>query len=250
MPIWGGGGGAAAGAIGSTLAERIAQFAPHIFYTLDETSGTTATDDRAEQDATYIGTPSLNQTGIVDSVGCPDFDGTDDGIRLPVAFEAGGHAVAVYAVIEPDALSGKQVIWKAGGTANGWVFYLDGANLAISNTDSSGVDANVVGGTTLSVDTVYHVVGVLTMRGTAAVYVNGVVDGVSVQPAEIDGLLATGTDDSTIGTANDASAAGTRFGDNTTSSTAWYNGKISHVALFPHVLKDWEIKALYDGTIL
>jgi hypothetical protein len=60
-------------------ADVILADSPHVYYRLEEPSGTDAdnAEGTAARDGTYVGSPTLDQAGVADSK-CPTFDGSDD----------------------------------------------------------------------------------------------------------------------------------------------------------------------------
>ena len=58
-------------------------------YEMHDTSGTTCTDSHGSNNGTYVGTPSLDQTGHIDK--CVDFNGTSQYVTLPVGARPNGN---------------------------------------------------------------------------------------------------------------------------------------------------------------
>lgn len=243
------GGGPPAG----TYRERAEALGPFAHWPLDETSGTTAENQRdlldidTTLDGTYAGSPSLNQSGIdPEGTGCPDFDGTDDAIALDGMFAYRETAtVTVAGWIQPDDVATNQVVIEFGGAGNGYNVHIgdDGALHAMTwtgNTIRGDVEYSI------SADTTYHFVAVFGMiGGRVSLYVNGVfvgTDGANMS----DTITVDGSAEGGIG----ASDNDTRFHDNSTASGVGghFDGKLSQLSWYQRGLGDWEALYLYDAT--
>lgn len=229
-------------------ADRIEHTAPTWYWKLDETSGTTANESiGGVNDSTYAGaSPTLNATGInPDGDGCPDFNGSDDIVNLPgdINFKNWGDAIGftIGLWFNADSLSGVQQLFEQGGVTTGVGIQLDGTTLyAYGWSGGSAEVATSVA--SLSASTTYFVVGVFDKVGKIIrLYLDGVHE--DSQGASTQGADWGGGDDGGIGGVNGSA----RDYDGTSTTTNFYDGRISSVAVWSRVLPGWEVKYLYDG---
>ncbi|MDM3849924.1 MAG: transporter substrate-binding domain-containing protein [Aphanizomenon gracile PMC627.10] len=104
---------------------------------LNESSGTTATNIGTLGTAvngTYVGSPTLNNPGLVAGSTGVKFDGVNDGIAIPDHNNINLLATTARSIelwFKADDLTGKQVIYEEGGTGSGLNIYLDGDQLKL-----------------------------------------------------------------------------------------------------------------------
>jgi len=221
---------------------------PIAYWKLDETSGTTATNDGSlgtSANATYIGGHTKGEASIA--------GGTGTSVLFSGGYVSPGHVNGInrsgpftQKTIElwfrANSVAGRQVLFEQGGGIRGLNIYLDGADLYVAGwnraNDDGGGPAAPWGTPTpifvtlfgaVTTNTEYHVVLVMNgdssgTNGTITGYLNGVPFG---QQTGV-GLLWN-HNPAVIGDAT----AGTRFHDNNTeTNNRDFDGHIDEVALY------------------
>ena len=198
------------------------------YWRLDEPSGVVAFDYKSTLDGAYVGSPTLNQTGLIASEAtgkCTQFDGTNDSVDIPDAASL-DLTSAISVEFWVDATSafpaddtvvqkgGAWSFWSAGGALR---FEVDGAN-----------SAERPGGATPSGK--YHVVGTYD-RTTVRLYLNGVEVATGAATAAI------------IATANPMAV-----GRDTGGAPLYFAGKISDVAVYSVALAPATVLAHYNAA--
>ena len=117
----------------TTYTTEVLADSPYLYWKLDETSGTTATDSSGNsRSGTYTNSPTLNQTALINEGKSVDFDGTNDYCKytLPSNF-TGSFTMECW--INSDTYASYPGVFGA-WTANSNGNY--GTNLQLSNTGS------------------------------------------------------------------------------------------------------------------
>lgn len=223
---------------------------PIAYWRLGEVSGSTA-DNLGSLgsvvDAIYSGDPLLGTSGLIghDNTAV-NFDGVDDGVLIPdnssINTGSSYSQKTIELTFSADTVSGTQILYEQGGTANGLNIYLEDNQLNL------GVWASNSGewlSYEISANTTYHVVLVFN-AGQLTGYVNGVSIGtVSTSFTSIP----THTGDVAIARLSDD----TRF-SNTVSTTEnsgyYFNGTIDEVALYNTALSAERIEAHYEAAAI
>ncbi|MBE9248627.1 transporter substrate-binding domain-containing protein [Dolichospermum sp. LEGE 00240] len=142
---------------------------------LNESSGTTATNIGTlgtTVNGTYVGSPTLNNPGLVAGSTGVKFDGVNDGIAIPDHNNINLLATTARSIelwFKADDLTGKQVIYEEGGTGSGLNIYLDGDQLKLGAWSGN---AGEWLATQVVKDNKYHVV-LSFDQGNLTGYLNG-----------------------------------------------------------------------------
>ena len=148
---------------------------PIAHWRLNESSGTTATNIGTLGTAvngTYLGSPTLNNPGLVAGSTGVKFDGVNDGIAIPDHNNINLLATTARSIelwFKADDLTGKQVIYEEGGTGSGLYIYLDGDQLKLGAWSGN---AGEWLATQVVKDNKYHVV-LSFDQGNLTGYLNG-----------------------------------------------------------------------------
>ncbi|ALB39925.1 MULTISPECIES: LamG-like jellyroll fold domain-containing protein [Nostocales] len=121
---------------------------------------------------TYLGSPTLNNPGLVAGSTGVKFDGVNDGIAIPDHNNINLLATTARSIelwFKADDLTGKQVIYEEGGTGSGLNIYLDGDQLKLSAWSGN---AGEWLATQVVKDNKYHVV-LSFDQGNLTGYLNG-----------------------------------------------------------------------------
>jgi hypothetical protein len=159
----------------SAYAAQVLGDNPISYWRLDETSGTTAVDQKGANTGTYTSSPTLAQAGAL--LGDPDtavtFNGTSQYVNVPsnAALNPSHFTVEVWAKATGGAGTYRGIV-ASRAYPNGWVLYAAGNNLWqfwINN----GTAMVAISGGSVTLNAWTHLVG--TFDGTTArFYVNGV----------------------------------------------------------------------------
>ena len=137
--------------------------APLVYYKLDETSGTTATDSSGNGNhGTYINGPTLNIAPLIQDGRAVSFDGTNDRIDGPAVNVLGDVTVEVW--YRPSSVSG--TMWVMSHAASGeteatntsYSIRVVGGSLRMLWEDGAGANTEITPGVTLVVGNLYHIV--------------------------------------------------------------------------------------------
>ena len=157
---------------------------PDGYWPLSETSGTNADDaSSGAHDGTVNGAITLNQTGT-SYIGPAFSSDAASGKYVNVGdyhSYSGTANMTVECWVKPNGASvtgrmvSKEVAFSS--PVKGWTFCLAGNKLYYARSGSGGAYRDLIGTTTLSNGTWYHVAVTYASTGTFKVYVNGVDDG-------------------------------------------------------------------------
>lgn len=223
---------------------------PVLYFQLNETSGTTATNQGSigvATDGTFQGAVSLD-AGVLhfgaDSTSV-SFNGTTDYISVPDHIQintdvAGYPERTVELTFRADSVSGRQVLFKEGGTGNAFTLYIEDGDLYFVARDSGdfgpfNISASVEAGE------VYHAAFVFDFPGTATFsgYLNGELVGTGTVTKEMN----RHTGDISIA----ISSGGSYYQDGPQGGTNnYFDGRISDVAIYNSVLTQSDLQARYD----
>jgi hypothetical protein len=208
-------------------------------WSLDETSGTTATDTSGKNGngaLTSGVTFSSNSIAPAKLINGLDFDGTDDYIAVPNSrFLQPSSALSISAWVKGDSWpnSAKVILRKGGANPNNYqlAIYNGKVSLVLDASDATGI----VGTTTLATGVWYHVVA--TWDGTTAkIYVNSALD-------NSPGATRTGA----IGTDFQSVYLGGRPSGGSTNT---FDGALDDIRIFNYALEQWEVTNLnYVGQL-
>ena len=165
---------------------------PLAYWRLGEASGTTATDEKATYNGTYLNGPTLGQPGAIqnDTNTSIGLNGINSSVSIPYKAEFNSKPFSVEAWAYPTGGTGYRVVAASRDYPNGWL--LNARDLASGNNwsfwiSNGGTAMLELNGSPVVLNKWAHLVG--TYDGTSAkLYVNGV-------------LAATGTTSTFIGNA-------------------------------------------------
>ncbi|NND03922.1 MAG: hypothetical protein HKN91_14165 [Acidimicrobiia bacterium] len=108
---------------------------PVAYWRLGESSGSTAIDETGNNDATYVGGPTLGATSVVpnESDTSVDFDGVDDYVNIATSSDINtggpynGRTIELW--FDADDITTRQVLFEEGGVTRGLSIYLDQGTL-------------------------------------------------------------------------------------------------------------------------
>jgi hypothetical protein len=228
-----------------TYSAEVLADSPVGYWRLGESSGTNAADSSGNsRDGTYSGSPTLAQTGLLtgDADKSVSFDGSDDYVDLsnPSALRfSGSFSLEAWVKIPSGVTQQAAVIAQQydGSGVNYILAFFNGADSSLKPSfgwynGSWRLQRSL---TSLSVDTVYHLVG--TWDGSSMkIYVN------AVEPS-YDGATGSG--------APPTSTANFRIGSrwDTAASPHKFTGFIDDVAIYSTALSQSRIQAHYDAGI-
>ncbi len=222
----GGGGGAAD--YGATVLEDD----PLSYWRLDETSGTSVADEMSAVVGSYVNTPTLGETPLIDDGTSVKFDeASNERVDLNDHYDFTGTApFSAEAWVEAGSMGSQypQIVSKY--ASNGWSFYFDGDDETITfeRHGSSGADHATATGL---IPGMHHVVA--TYDGSA-------------MRLYVDGALADGPIASTR--TMPGNSADLSIGDDPLSS--WpFSGWIDEVAVYDHALAAGRVQAHYEAGI-
>ena len=145
---------------------------------------------------------------------------------------SGSFTISAWINVESASLTGA-VLSKWQGNSQ-YIFGTSAGKPYIIVKNSSNVNYDITGNTTLSLSTWYHIVGVWdTTNNKLKIYLNGLPDNV---------------DTTTAGTPMSDTSYVVMGAQETTGTFRKFDGIIDDVAIFDRALSDYEIKALYYGT--
>ena len=241
----------AAPSTSNLLETLITSDSPEAYWNLNETAGTIADNQGslgASVDGTIVGGATLNAGALYTNGGTSiDFDGVNDGIRIPdsIGINTGTYAErTVELVFDADdvsALAGRQVLWEEGGTVNGLTIYIDTGTLYVTGEDDGDwVDANI--SAAISAGTTYHVAMVFDQPNNNF---EGFLNGTSMGSVTVNNaVFPSHGGDIGIGYAPD----GLQFHDGEDGSGGYFfDGRISDVALYNTALSASDIQDRADA---
>lgn len=207
------------------------------YWPLDDLSGTTA-DNIGILDSTIDGTINGSATLQAGALyyggdGSIEFDGVNDGIRIPDDNSINTSVLAaktVELVFNADDVTTRQVLYEEGGTTHGLAMYIDGGNFYITGEhDGNWVNANF--NVAISTSTTYHAAFVFD---SADDRFEGFLNGVSIGSISVNGQdFPAHSADIGIAYAPD----GVQFHDGESGSGGYnFDGRISDVAVYTTAL--------------
>lgn len=216
---------------------------PFAYWTLDETSGTTAADATGNgNDATIRNSPNLSGTALITEGTSIEFDGNDDWIETPITTAASSGAITLEAIIKtPSTIwsNNARIVTKdQAGSQGSWNirYNSSGSQIEFKVNDGSGYEAG--NGKTLvsdpQPDTVYHLVMVYNID-------NGDYFGY------LDGELTTEGSFGSGGLNDDGSPI--VIGADSSGSGSFFDGLIDEVAYYKHGLTQSQIQVHSDGVV-
>lgn len=229
--------------MGYSYSDEVLADSPYLYWKLDETSGTTATDSSPNgRDGTYANGATLNQTSLIPTEGTSvDLDGTNDHVyyTLPASV-TGDFSLEVW--FNNDNYSNYPGLFGA-WTANSNGNY--GSNLQLSSGGSFDIniarnnfnfwEINVGGFGSISTGSTYHVV--LTVDDTnneVKLYINGTQTGSTQTITNQVGLGASGKK--------------LVLGSVGAITTGGWNGRVDNFAVYTSVLSATRITAHYNAA--
>ncbi|MCA9208134.1 MAG: LamG domain-containing protein, partial [Planctomycetales bacterium] len=247
----------------AAYADTVLADGPVAFWRLDESSGSTAVNLGtlgSSANASYSGGHSKGQSPLISGDGTSvDFSGGNVTPGSTNGISSGGPFTekTIELWFKADSLSGRQVLYEQGGGTRGLAVYLDGNTLYVAgwnraNDDGGGAAAPwgspapvyVSSGTSISTDTVYHVVLVMDgdTSGTGGT-IEGFLNGQSFGQAAGVGRLWN-HNPAVIGNAT----GGIRFHDNNTlTNNRDFDGNIDEVALYNTALSSAQVQQHYQA---
>lgn len=219
--------------------EMILEHAPYLFYKLDETSGTVATDLSGNgRHGTYSGSPALATRSIGDWA-CCDFDGSNDFVTTPAFSVSGWAGVTLECWCIADvALNGTGIMNQIYSGSGDVITLMMGAEGGAGATTfqlsrwSGSAWQQASTGAPLATATVHHLVGTLSAAGTGVLYRNGA-------------QVATGA--MTYIADADAWYIGRRY--NGESTLPFFNGAIARAAMYDRAITSDEVLAHYQRGV-
>lgn len=220
-------------AAGNPLSGLILDDNPVAYWQLNESSGTTASNQGtggAAIDGTYTNGPTLSQASLY-AGGGPSvaFDGVNDHVHIPDSslINTSTHAErTVELVFNANDVTTRQVLYEEGATVNGLTIYIDDDRLHITGEDDGNwVDASI--SAAISPFETYHVAFVFDQPNDSF---TGYLNGVDIGSVTVDDtIFPSHSGDVGIGGANE----GVQFHDGEASGDGFYfDGRISDVALY------------------
>lgn len=214
------------------LSSQILASNPVAYWQLDETTGTTATNQGsigAAVNGTYLNTPTLGAPALYsDAVSSVGFNGINEGISVPTHAQINGSNQplrTVELVFNANTTSGRQVLYEEGGGTNALSIYIFNGSVYVNGRDAGAwgpvtISAPIVAGQT------YHVAFTFDFPNSTF---TGYLDGVSMGSAPVNSVFAAHTAGIGIGYMN----GGTWFHDGVQGGNNFYlNGRISDVAVY------------------
>jgi len=214
---------------------------PRAYWRLDETSGTNADDiaghSSGPHDGTYVGTPTLNQTGIMQDGSdnaSVELNGSSQYVTVPLASVLGVTDMSIELWFNTDDAGALQALFAindediAAG-ANRFVIWVNGTNKIDIESAAGGAHT---GTTTLASDVTYCMVVTRTAAGALSLYLDGVLD-------------STDTGHTDVAATGDNVTVGMEY-DNGPTANDYFNGHIDEVAVYGRVLGPDEVLEHYN----
>lgn len=226
---------------------------PVVYYRLDETSGTTATNlgsGGATLNGTYQGGVSLESGALTFSLDNESvrFNGTTGNVAIPnnnsINTDPAGYPQrTVELTFSADNLTGRQVLFEEGGTGNSAAIYLDDDRIYFVARDNGDFGPFNIS-TEVEANKTYQAAFVLDSdAGTFIGYLDGEIVGqgaVNRPLSRHGGAVAIGRN-----------AGGTFFHDGANGGNGeYFDGRISDFALYNSALTQNDLQARYDITQL
>lgn len=207
---------------------------PIAYWKLDETTGSTASDEIGDNDGTLVNGPVWTDGEVGNAL---SFDGVDDyvGVADDAALDISGEQITVSAWIRADRIDERQVIVaKNAYGANSWILEINPVDFGNGKInfyiDLSGFDGNFGSNTAVAVGDWCHVVGVYD-GSEKKIYINGQLDASQA----ISGAIPTNDQPVRIGGGGNMSR--------------YFDGSIDEVAVYDRALSAGEVERLYRGSL-
>lgn len=216
----------------ASVQQLITANAPVAYFQLNETSGGTidnAGSIGSTVDGSTTGSPNLGAAALYTNGGSSiDFDGVNDGIRIPnnALINEGTFAErTVELVFNADDVTTRQVLYEEGGGTNGLTIYLDNGRVYVTGEDAGNWGDADISQTVVTGQT-YHVAFVFDQPNNSF---SGYLDGNLMGSVTVDNeIFPTHGGGIGIGYAPDA----VQFHDGHQGGGHHYNGRISDVAIY------------------
>jgi hypothetical protein len=198
------------------------------YWRLDETSGTTASDQKSANPGTYTGAYTLNQPGAIanDSDTAVKLDGSSGYVSIPAASSLRPSSITIEGWVKLAGSGGR--LFSA--SHNDVWLGVDSTNrpqLFFYGTDNHGYQ--LASETVLSTGTWYYLVGTIDSSGNMQLYINGALDSSRVAGVGIQWETPAGPQ--AIGSYVDVSGG---FLNATVDETAVYNTALSATTIQNH----------------
>ena len=218
------------------------------YWKLDETTGTIAGDAAGAWDLAFQANPVWTTSGKINNA--IDFGTTSIKYLEKTGISSGNkntYSLSAWIYLQDDLPSPKYIMGinsganasSAGAAEVKLMITPDNKFEAMYYTDDGAtVVMNRVSGTDISLNTWYHVVGVIN-NGNIELYINGVEDNTNAVSNPDNSLLSFANGRATVGHA--------RFWEGAYNSGRWFRGKIDEAAIWDRALTSAEISALYNN---
>ncbi|MCP3899121.1 MAG: LamG domain-containing protein [Desulfobacteraceae bacterium] len=220
-------------AIATNYRETVLNLLPTAYWRLGDSSGTTAVDETGNYDGTYVGSPSLGESGLLtgDDNTAVSFDGVDDHVSIADNVELRNIKSISCVISSIDYASGDTYSPLVSKGYTDYNLQVRGADSVITFI-SSGVSELGAGSIQLLPNVEYSIVAVFD-NTFAKVYVNGVLD-IDVT-FSVD--LHSGTRPLRIGS------------DDHQGAITYASAFIDEVALFSTALTQEQVTSLYQASL-
>lgn len=174
---------------------------PLAYWKLDETSGSTATDETANaNDATYVGSPTLGDTALITENQAVTFGAAGDRIEFPaLGVLDGSQAFSIEGWVSADDLTGNPSVFNAWAERAVMLQLNNSGNSELEATASVGGTAVAIATSALSTGTTYYVALTYDPTDGWALYLDGALVGTDATTGTIDSKALTSN---TIGEAS------------------------------------------------
>ncbi|MEM6811097.1 MAG: LamG-like jellyroll fold domain-containing protein [Pseudomonadota bacterium] len=220
---------------------------PVVYFRLDETSGTTATNlgsGGAALNGTYNGGVTFNTGALSFNLSTSaSFDGVNGRVDIPsspLINQSATPARTVELTFQADDLTGRQVLYEEGGTTNAIALYLDDNRIFFNARDSGDFGPFNIS-TEIEVGRTYQAAFTLD---AANLTFTGYLDGEVVGTGALNGSIAGRGAAVAIG----RNSGGTFFADGPEGGNGeYFQGRIADFALYNSVLSQEDLQARVDN---